>query len=76
MLLCAMLHHDELIRSHGARTNVPHLPASDEVMKRFHCLFDGGEGIKAVDLKEINVVRIQAFQRGVDCVEYRLAGQT
>jgi hypothetical protein len=44
-------------------------------MKSFHGLLDGGEGIEAMDLEEIDVVRTQAFQRGVDCVEDRLAGE-
>jgi hypothetical protein len=70
-----MLHHDELIRPHRARADVPHLPASDEVVESFHGLFDGGEGIEAMDLEEIDVVRTQAFQRGVDCIEDRLAGK-
>jgi hypothetical protein len=44
-------------------------------VESFHGLFDGGEGIEAMDLEEIDVVRTQAFQRGVDCIEDRLAGK-
>lgn len=70
-----MLHHDELVRPHRARADVPHFPASDEVMESFHGLFNRGEGVEAMDLKQIDVLRTEAFQRGVDGVEDRLAGE-
>jgi hypothetical protein len=43
-------------------------------MERFHCFFNWGSGVETMDLKEVNIVRAQAFERGIDLVEDGAAG--
>ena len=69
MLLCHVLHHGELIGPHRAGADIPNLPALHQIVQSFHSLFDGGVIVEAMNLKEINVVRLQAFQGCIDRVE-------
>lgn len=49
--LGAELHHGELVRPHGARTNVSDLAAPDEIIQRLHRLLHRGVGVEAMDPK-------------------------
>ena len=51
MLLGTELHHSELIRPHAARTDVPDLTTSYQIIERLHGLLDRGIMIKAMDLE-------------------------
>ena len=69
ILLRDKLHPRKLRCPHGARANVPHLAAPDQVMQRLHRLLDRRRRVEAVDLQEIDVVHLQALERSVDGVE-------
>lgn len=45
-------------------------------MERLHRLLDRRLGVKAVDLQQVDVVRVEAAQRVLDLVEYGCPGQT
>ena len=76
VLLRDELHHGELVRPHGAGSDVPHLAQLDEIVQRLHGLFDRGRPIEAMNLEEIDVIGVQSLQTRVDGVEDTLAGQT
>lgn len=44
-------------------------------MERFHGFVDRCLWVEAVNLKQVDVVRLKALQRGIDRVEDRIAGQ-
>ena len=44
-------------------------------MERGHCFFDGGGGVEAVDLVEVDIVSVQAAEGGIDGSEDGLAGE-
>ena len=56
------------------RTDIPHFTALDKVVKSFHGFFDGDGCVETVDLKDIEVVGLQAGEGGVDGGEDGLAG--
>lgn len=69
-LLSDELHRRKLHCPHTARADVAHFPALDQVVQRFHCLFDRHSLIEAVDLEEVDVWRVEPCERGIDGVEY------
>ena len=40
-----------------------------------HCFFDGGGRVEAVDLVEVDIIRVQAAEGGIDGGEDGLAGE-
>lgn len=44
-------------------------------MERGHCFFDWGGGVEAVDLEEVDIGCVEAFEGGFYCVENCLAGK-
>jgi hypothetical protein len=70
-----VLHLGELPGPHGGRTEVAGLAGLDDVVKGFHRLLDRGRGVETVDLVEVDVLRAEPGQRGVDVLHDRLAGQ-
>lgn len=73
--LGAVLHAGELGRPHARGANVADFPGEDEVVEGAHCLGDGGRGVEAVDLEEVNVGGSKAGEGGVDLVEDCGAGE-
>lgn len=69
MLFCHVLHHGELIGPHRAGPDVSNLPALNQVMQSFHGLFNRGSLVKPMNLKKIDIVRLQTLQRRIDGVE-------
>lgn len=69
ILLRHKLHLRKLHRPHTTRTNIPDLPALDQIMQSLHCLLDRRVLIESVDLQQVDVVRFQARERFIDGVE-------
>lgn len=67
---------DKLEATHGACADVSDFTAFDKVMQSFHGLFRGCVVVVAVDLEEIDVMSVEAFERGIDGVEDSSAGET
>ena len=70
-----VLHLGELPGIHRRRAEIADLPRLDEVVQRLHRLLDRGVGVEAVDQVDIDVVSVEASQRGVDLLHDRRAGQ-
>lgn len=66
ILLRDELHLRKLRRPHRTRPDIPHLPTLHEVMQRAHRLLDRGVGIKPMDLEEIDVISLEAFEGSFD----------
>ena len=62
VLLRHGLHHTELVGPHGTRAKVADFTAFDEVVQRFHGLFDGCVRVEAVHLQEVDVVCFKASE--------------
>ena len=60
--------------TYRASTDVPNLPALDNVVQRLHDLLARGIPVQTVDLQYIDV-RAQTFHAGVDGIEDMLARQ-
>lgn len=58
MLFRNELHLSELDCPHRTRSNIAHLPAPHQVMQGLHCLLYGSIGVKAVNLKKVDVIRL------------------
>ena len=55
VFLGTALHHDELIGPHAGGADVADFSGFDEVVEGFHGFFDGGGGVEAVDLEQVDV---------------------
>ena len=75
MLLGHELHACELRSPHTACAYVADLSGLHEVVQGFHCFFDGDEGVKAVDLKEVDVGGVETAEGGVDCGDDCFSGE-
>jgi hypothetical protein len=60
---------------HGRRTDVSDLAGPDNVVECFHGLFDWCVRIETVDLQQIHVREVKAFETGVDALENVLSAQ-
>lgn len=69
VLLGRELQARKLRGPHAAGANVPHLARLDEVVQRLHGLLDGGSGVEAVDLEQVDVRGVEPAQRRLDLVE-------
>ena len=81
-----VLHRDESGRSdtlclrelpgvHAAGADVAGFPGPDDVVECLHRLLDRRLVVPAVDLVEVDVVELEALQRGVDRGEHVLPGE-
>ena len=66
----------ELPGPHRRRTEIAHLPCTDDVVERLHRLLDRCHRVPAMDLIEVDVVGAEPRQALVDLAEDRLAGQS
>lgn len=70
-----MLELGELPRPHRRRAQVAHLPRADDVVEGLHRLLDRHVVVEPVEVVDVDVVRPEPAQRGVELLEDRLAGQ-
>ena len=67
---------DELPGVHGRGTDVSDFSSADDVVEGLHGLFDGGVGVPAVDLVEVDEVGLEAAEGLVELEEDGFAGET
>ena len=66
----------ELPRVHRRGADVAGLAGAYDVVQRLHRLLDRHRRVPPVDLVEVDVVRLEPAEAGVDLLQDRLAGQT
>ena len=76
MLFRNVLHLLELIRPHGARTNISDFPRLHKIMEGFHRLLWLYCGVVSMDLQQVDVVGVQSLQACIYGIEDGLPRQT
>lgn len=66
ILFGAELHERELVRPHAGGANVADFAGEDEGVEGGHGFLDGHGGVEAVDLEEVDVRGVEAFEGGLD----------
>ena len=66
VFLSRQLHIVKLVAVHGGRSQGPDLACLHQAVKRFHCFFNGGVIVKAVNDVQVKVIGAQTFQRAFD----------
>ncbi len=66
----------ELPRPHGRGADVTSLACPHNIIQRFHRLFDRSLVIPAMDLVEVDVIRLKPLQAVLDLPQDRLARQS
>lgn len=74
-MLSTELHQSELVGPHGGGPDIANLSREHQGVKRRHCLGDGYGAIEAVNLQQVDIGGVEAFEGSVDGGEDCLAGE-
>jgi hypothetical protein len=67
-----VLHRMELVGVAAGHPDIPCVSSLNNVVQGLHCLGDGCVGVKAVTLKDINVVKLKTLEGVLDRLKYML----